>query len=102
MKDFYSVKHWFVYGQYDYITYYKGGRNWVENELSFVESDAFRKAKLDVLLGLFRILLLKIKLWATGRRSARWYTPRSSMRDTISCMTNLPSCAVCSPPGLLP
>lgn len=62
MKDFYSVRHWFVYGQYDYISYYKGGRNWVENELSFVESDAFRKAKLDVLLGLFRILLLRIRL----------------------------------------
>lgn len=51
MKDFYSVRHWFVNGQYDYISYYKGARNWVENELSFIESDAFRKAKLDVICG---------------------------------------------------
>lgn len=46
MKDYYSVKHWFIAGQNDYISYYKGVRNWIENELAFVESDAFRKAKL--------------------------------------------------------
>lgn len=31
MKDYYSVKHWFVEGNNDYISYYKGVRNWVEN-----------------------------------------------------------------------
>ncbi len=29
MKDFYSVKHWFVNGQKDYISYYKAARNWI-------------------------------------------------------------------------
>lgn len=47
MRDFYSVRHWFIQGQKDYISYYKGARNWIENELSFVESDAFRKAALE-------------------------------------------------------
>lgn len=46
MRDFYSVRHWFVQGQKDYISYYKGVRNWIENELNFVEKDAFRKAAL--------------------------------------------------------
>jgi hypothetical protein len=49
MKDFYSVRHWFVGGQNDYISYYKGARNWLETELTFVESDAYRKAKLEVI-----------------------------------------------------
>jgi hypothetical protein len=31
MKDFYSVKHWFVEGLNDYISYNKGVRSWVEN-----------------------------------------------------------------------
>jgi hypothetical protein len=48
MKDYYSVRHWFVNGQYDYISYYKGARNWLETELSFIESDAYKKAKLEV------------------------------------------------------
>ena len=48
MKDFYSARHLFISGSSDYITYYKGVRTWIENELSFVESDAFRKAKLEV------------------------------------------------------
>lgn len=48
MKDFYSVRHWFVEGLNDYISYYKGVRNWIESELAFVESDAFKKAKLEV------------------------------------------------------
>lgn len=55
MKDYYSVKHWFVEGTSDYVSYYKGVRNWVETELSFIESDAFKKAKLDVLSIIFRI-----------------------------------------------
>lgn len=29
MKDYYSVKHWFVEGTSDYISYYKGLKNWV-------------------------------------------------------------------------
>lgn len=55
MRDYYSVRHWFLEGQIDYISYYKGVRNWVENELTFVESDAFRKLKLEVTPMLFRI-----------------------------------------------
>ena len=54
-RDYNSVRHWFVEGQTDYISYYKAVRNWLENELSFVESDAFKKAKLDVRIYLFRI-----------------------------------------------
>lgn len=30
-KDYFSVKHWFLQGWSDYISYYKGVRNWVEN-----------------------------------------------------------------------
>lgn len=56
MRDYYSVKHWFVEGSNDYISYYKGVRNWLETELTFVESDAFKKAKLDVIRIIFRIL----------------------------------------------
>lgn len=48
MKDYYSVKHWFVGGQRDFISYYKGVRNWIESDLSFVDLDAFKKAKLEV------------------------------------------------------
>ena len=36
-------------GQKDYISYYKGLRNWIETELNFVERDAFKKAALEVL-----------------------------------------------------
>lgn len=46
MKDYFSVKHWFVGGLNDFISFSKGLRNWIETELSFVESDAFKKAKL--------------------------------------------------------
>ena len=49
MRDFFSVRHWFVYGQHDYISYYKGARNWIENELNFVEKSAFKAASLEVL-----------------------------------------------------
>lgn len=28
-KDYFSVKHWFVEGLNDYISYYKGVRNWL-------------------------------------------------------------------------
>jgi hypothetical protein len=49
-KDYLSVRHWFVAGQSDFISYYKGVRNWLENELAFVESDAFKKAKLEVII----------------------------------------------------
>ena len=55
-RDYYSIRHWFVQGRYDYIAYYKGLRNWMENELNFVERDAFRKAALEVLIYLFRTL----------------------------------------------
>ncbi len=30
-KDYFSVRHWFVAGQSDFISYYKGVRNWLEN-----------------------------------------------------------------------
>lgn len=56
MRDYYSVRHWFIQGQVDYISFYKGLRYWVDNELNFVESDTFRKSKLEVRLLLFRIL----------------------------------------------
>lgn len=49
MKDYFSVRHWFVQGLTDYISYFKGVRNWLETELTFVESDAFKKAKLEVI-----------------------------------------------------
>ena len=55
MRDSFSVRHWFVQGQKDYISYYKGLRNWIETELNFVEKDAFKKAPLEVFLSLFRI-----------------------------------------------
>lgn len=29
MKDYYSVRHWFVQGLNDYISYFKGVRNWL-------------------------------------------------------------------------
>ena len=54
-RNYFSVKHWFVEGQTDYISYYKAVRTWIENELSFVESDAFRKATLTVFVCLSRI-----------------------------------------------
>ena len=47
-KDFFSVRHLFITGSTDYITYYKGALNWIENDLTFVEKDAFKKAKLEV------------------------------------------------------
>ena len=28
-RDYFSIKHWFVLGQKDYISYYKGIRNWI-------------------------------------------------------------------------
>jgi len=31
MKDYYNVKHWFIQGDSDYISYSKAVRNWVEN-----------------------------------------------------------------------
>ncbi len=71
MKDYFSVKHWFVEGNYDYISYYKGARNWIETELSFVESDAFKKAKLDVSLILNRILWLMEPSLDTERPSSK-------------------------------
>lgn len=54
-RDYNSVRHWFVEGQNDYISYSKAVRSWIENELSFVESDAFRKARLEVKLLIVRI-----------------------------------------------
>jgi hypothetical protein len=76
-RDYYSVRHWFVEGQSDYIAYYKGFRNWLENELSFVEVDAFKKAKLDVNKLLFRISSLTTKLWATPKQSSKLPTHKS-------------------------
>lgn len=48
MKDYLSVKHWYVEGDSDFIAYRKAVRIWIENELSFVESDTFRNKKLEV------------------------------------------------------
>ncbi len=55
MRDYFSVRHWFVVSSNDYIGYNKGVRSWLENELSFVENDAFKKAKLDVYYYLYRM-----------------------------------------------
>ncbi len=48
MKDYLTVKHWFVSGDSDFISYKQAVRFWLENELSFVESAAFKAAKLEV------------------------------------------------------
>lgn len=72
MRDYYSVRHWFIQGQVDYISYYKGLRFWVDNELSFVESDTFRKSKLEVKFNLFRTSSSMAKLLATIRQSGKW------------------------------
>ena len=52
MKDYLSVKHWYVSGDYDYIAFKQSLRFWLENELSFIESTAFKNAKLEVILKL--------------------------------------------------
>ena len=46
LKDQFSVKQIFVVGQDDYISYPKAIRNWLENDITFVESDSFNKKKL--------------------------------------------------------
>ncbi len=46
MKDYFSVKHWYVSGDYDYIAFKQSLKFWLENELSFIESTAFKNAKL--------------------------------------------------------
>ena len=102
MKDFYSVRHWFVNGQKDYISYYKAARNWIENELSFVESDAFRKAKLDVILHSFRILSSMEKWWDTERQLSKWHTHKSSHRVITFFMTKPPLFTIFLPVGLGP
>lgn len=87
MKDYYSVRHWFVEGLSDYVSYYKGVRNWVENELAFVESDAFRKAKLEVPSSPRRTSSSTARPSATPRQSSRSPTPKSSVPATTSCTT---------------
>ena len=52
MKDYLTIKHWFIGGSNDFISYKQSIRLWLENELSFVESAAFRTAKLDVIFNL--------------------------------------------------
>lgn len=49
MKDYLTVKHWFISGANDFISCKQSIRTWLENELSFVESAAFKAAKLDVI-----------------------------------------------------
>lgn len=49
MKDYLTYKHWFISGTNDFISYRQSIRYWIENELSFVESAAFRTAKLEVI-----------------------------------------------------
>lgn len=49
MKDYMTYKHWFVSGTNDFISYKNSIRFWLENELNFVERDAFKAAKLDVI-----------------------------------------------------
>lgn len=52
MKDYLSVKHWYVSGDYDYIAFKQSLKFWLENELSFIESAAFKNAKLEVNINL--------------------------------------------------
>ena len=46
MRDYLSVKHWYVSGDYDFIAFKQSLRFWLENELTFIESPAFKSAKL--------------------------------------------------------
>ena len=55
MKDYLTVKHLFVSGDKDFIAYSKSLKNWLETELSFVESSDFVKAKLEVKILIFRM-----------------------------------------------
>ena len=80
MRDYYSIHHWFIVGHQDYISYYKGVRSWIENELNFVEKAEFKAASLEVNIDLCRIWSLMAKLWATTRQSSRWATVSSSMQ----------------------
>lgn len=36
MKDYLSVKHWYVSGDYDFIGFKQSLRFWLENELTFI------------------------------------------------------------------
>ena len=47
-KDYLSVKHMFVVGDSDYISYKKAVQTWLEDDVTFVESNAFKSKKLDV------------------------------------------------------
>ena len=54
MKDYLTVKHWFIVGDSDYICYKKATKNWLETELAFVESAAFKAKVLEVYCDLCR------------------------------------------------
>ena len=49
-KDYLDVRHLFITGSRDYISYKKGNLAWLESELQFVESPAFIKKNLEVKL----------------------------------------------------
>ena len=45
-KDYLSVKNIFIVGDSDYISFNKAFRNWLENDVTFIDSDAFKSKKL--------------------------------------------------------
>lgn len=72
MKDYLTYKHWFISGSNDFISYKNSIKFWLENELSFVERDAFKAAKLDVTFILIRRILSSVdKLWGMENKSSK-------------------------------
>lgn len=49
LKDYLSIKQIFITGDYDFITYRKATRNWLENTLTFVDSAKFKPLNLTVI-----------------------------------------------------
>ena len=45
-KDYLSVKHIFIVGESDFISYKKAVQTWLEEEVTFVESNTFKSKKL--------------------------------------------------------
>ena len=45
-KDYLSVKHMFIVGDSDFISYKKAVQTWLEDDVAFVESSTFKSKKL--------------------------------------------------------
>lgn len=50
LKDYLNIKQIFITTDYDFITYRKALRNWLENSITFVESTKFKTLNLTVIL----------------------------------------------------